>query len=123
MEIDRYPLLDVLNVELLTKGQVERVKHEARAKRIHEQSGHARTPGQKDALSLRSAPRFTVDHSPLQPDHPARRNHRKDDHPDEPGSVGVDPKAKQRGNQPQGGVARLAEALENDQQNDEKSVT
>jgi hypothetical protein len=52
MKIYRYPLLDVFGIELLTKGEVERVKHKTRAKGIREQCRHARTPRQQHALSL-----------------------------------------------------------------------
>src|SRR6266852_5364520 len=123
VEVDGNPFRNMLDIELLPKGEIERIEHQADAKRIHEQGAQTGAPAHEQLIALGGCPGIGRNQTPFSLEQACSDHGRKDHDPDKPGSVSVHPQAEERRNQPERRVALLAEALQDNQQQYEISVT
>src|SRR5438093_1619792 len=123
MEVHCNPFRDVRDVELLVEGKIKRIENQAPAKWIDEQRGDRCCSCDDELTDLRGCPAGGFNSSPSAPDKTRNCDQGKQDQPERPGAMSVDPQTEQRWQQPQGSVAALTEALQDYQQDDEIEVS
>src|SRR5262245_41121419 len=103
------------HIELLFSSEFERIDHHPPADRINKQGCHAGHSSQHEFPELRRRPACTLDPPPSPFDESSSSDDAKHDQPDQPGTMRIDPYAKQRRKEPQRTSSRGAEAFQNNQ--------
>src|SRR5213080_4218982 len=118
MEVHCDPFSHMRDIKFLVEGKIKRIENQSPAKRINEQRGDRCCSCDDEFTDLRGCPARGFNSSPSAADKARNSDQGKQDQPERPRAMSVDPQTEQRWQQPQGSVAALTEALQDYQQDD-----